>query len=212
MAEDYFYVYLYPYGYEAGDGDEYGDDYGDYGEDYSDYDCEYYGTCNDEYGEDYSDEEYGDDYDSEYGGDLWCDFHLAGTARGETALHFEAGTSKEVQLRTIEFTEDSDYGCEVYTLLVGDLDEGQIAYDPNGNYGDYGMDFPFITSDHSGLGPDSGSSQPWGYFMVEWDDSYATALDLEVVSGQVELNGYFLSCQVGTPVNDCLYDESVNKV
>jgi hypothetical protein len=35
---------------------------------------------------------------------------------------------------------------------------------------------------------------------------------LEVENGQVELDGYFLTCLVGTPVVDCIYDENVNKV
>ena len=35
-VEDFFFVYLYPYGYEAPEGDEYGDDYGDDGDEYGD--------------------------------------------------------------------------------------------------------------------------------------------------------------------------------
>lgn len=205
MAEDYFYVYLYPYGYEASDGDEYGDDYGDDGDEYGDdyYDCSYYGTCGDEYGDDTHDDEYGDD--NEYGGDLYCDFHLAGNARGETALHFAAGTSKEVEYRDIEFTSDSDSGCEVYTIIVSDQDMGQIAYDPNGDYGNYGMDFPFIT-DSGGLGPENAHHEPYAYFVVGWDDAYVSAMNLEVDNGQVELDGYFLTCLAGTSVQDCIND------
>jgi hypothetical protein len=71
--------------------------------------------CQDEYGDDY-----GDEYGDEYGGDLHCDFFLSGSARADGALTFDVDAGKEVNIRQIDWSTDSDSDCMLYTILVSD--------------------------------------------------------------------------------------------